>query len=88
MRLSTRKSRNGHDLSTDWLKIKNAIHGTAQHVKGKAEDIFLESVDDIKSKSSMAHKSVAAYTAKKPLKSLGVALLVGMAVGFIFLRRK
>lgn len=88
MRTSTKKhTRNGHDLTMDWLKIKNALTDTATDVKDKAGLIFTDSVDGIKSKSTKVKRNVATYTAKRPFTTLGVALATGIAIGFLLRRR-
>jgi ElaB/YqjD/DUF883 family membrane-anchored ribosome-binding protein len=89
MRVSTKRSTrkgNGHALAHDWLKIKNAFSDTALDVKDKAGTILTHSVDDLKKKSSKVQNKVETYTAKKPIKSLGIALAVGIAVGFLLRR--
>ena len=87
MRATTRRSaRNGHDLTTNWLKIKNALSDSVVGVKGTAENIITDSVDDIKKTSAKAQNKVVAYTVKKPFKSLGIALLAGVVVGFLLRR--
>ncbi len=88
MREGTKRPlRNGHALSNDWLKIKNVFSDTASDVRDKAGVMLSHSVDGIKKKSVKVQQRVETYTAKKPLKTIGIALLVGMAVGLLLRRR-
>lgn len=81
----TTKHKHAHDydLYDDVEKIKAAIMNTAYDVKGKAGKILTDSVDDMKDQSEMVKEKVTHYTAEKPLQSLGVALLVGLAIGYL-----
>jgi len=91
MRTSTRKnSHNGHRqahmLAADWVAIKNALSDTAGDVKDEAGYMLRQSLDEIRRRSENAQDRISTYTAKKPLKSLGIAVLVGIAVGFLLKR--
>lgn len=72
-----------YDLFDDVEKIKAAIANAARDVRYKASDIYTDSIDDIKEKTASVESHVAEYVAEKPFKSLGVALLAGIAIGFI-----
>ncbi len=85
MRLTTKRS-NGH-LKSDWLKIKNAFSDTAVDAKLKAREMIADSVDGIKEKSTKAKLKVSNYTAKRPLKSLGIAFVAGAIIGLLIGRR-
>ena len=74
------------DLHDDVAKIKEAIAKAADDIKGRTGEIFTESVDGIKEQSTLMKDSVANYTAEKPFKSLGIAVLVGLAVGWLIRR--
>jgi ElaB/YqjD/DUF883 family membrane-anchored ribosome-binding protein len=84
--MKSSKRINVHPLTTDWLKIRNAFADTADNVKHKAEAALNDSLDSVKSTSSKVHDDVSTYTAKQPIKSLGIALAVGVALGFIIRR--
>jgi ElaB/YqjD/DUF883 family membrane-anchored ribosome-binding protein len=82
----TTKHRNSHrdyDLYDDVEKIKAALFETAGDVKGKAGKIFADSIDGVRDQSEMVKERVTNYTAEKPFKSLSVALLVGIFIGYI-----
>lgn len=92
MRTAKRKttrnaSANGRDLKTDWLKIKNVMQDTATHVKGKANHVLTDSFGGLKSKTTKIQNKVQNYTTKKPIKSLGIALAVGVVLGMFIKRR-
>ena len=82
------KHRNGHhhndfDIADDVAKIKAAIFETGRDLKGKASEMITGSVDDVKDYTSSIKDNVVDYTSEKPLKSLGIALLVGVVLGFL-----
>lgn len=89
--MTTLKSKHGqhhseYDLYDDVEQIKAALMQASQNMKGRANEILSDSVDDIKKHSSEAKDSVANYAAQKPFQSLGIALLAGIAIGY-FLRK-
>lgn len=71
------------DLYHDVEKIKAALMMTALDVKDKASDTIFDTVETVKEKSDLARDTVADYTAEKPFKSLGIALLVGIGIGYL-----
>jgi ElaB/YqjD/DUF883 family membrane-anchored ribosome-binding protein len=52
-------------------------------VKGKTGDMISQSLNDVKDKTITARDNVADYTAEKPFKSLGIALLAGLVIGYL-----
>lgn len=80
------KNQSEYDLYGDVEKIKAALLDTTNDVKGKAGELLSDSVKNIKEQSSALSDNVSNYTAKKPFKSLGIALLAGIAIGY-FLRK-
>lgn len=87
MKTTTRKPvRNGHALSTDWLKIKNAFSDTAVDAKDMSGEMLRQSVSGAKKKAIKLQNNVANYTSKKPLKTLGIAMLTGVVLGY-FLKK-
>ncbi len=85
MRLAHRKH-NGHGLNSDFEKIRSAFADTAYDLRDKTGNLLSDSLDNIKQRSSRVQRDVSTYTAKRPMKSLGIALLVGLALGF-FIRK-
>jgi len=81
--MTTKHTSNNHDLYRDLVNIKAALAEAGYDLKGKAGEILNSSMDDIKEHSSEMKDSLADYTAEKPFKTLGIALLVGVALGYI-----
>lgn len=79
------KSTNHHeyDLYEDVEKIKAALMDAGNDVRGKAGEILSDSITNVKEKSDLVKDSVTNYTSEKPLQSLGIALLVGVAIGYL-----
>lgn len=90
MRTATRRSKyaNGyhHNATHNWDKIKHAIKDTLGNAQHHAGLMLTDSVDDIKKTSTKAKTKVATYTAKKPFKAIGLALLAGVVTGFLLRR--
>lgn len=81
--MTTKNKHHDYDLYEDVEKIKSALFTATQDVKGKAADMFSDSMEEIKDQTRAAKDSVAKYTSRKPFKSLTVALLVGTAIGYL-----
>lgn len=87
MTVKRHNSHTHYDLSHDVQKIKAALFDTTQDLKGRAGEMITDSMDNVKHQTVIVRDSVADYTARKPFKALGMALLTGMTVGWL-LRRK
>ena len=74
---------NDYDLYDDVIKIRAALMDTASDVKGKAGEMINESVENVREKTDLVKNTVADYTAERPFKSLGIALVVGIGIGFL-----
>ena len=88
MRTSTAKRnlRNGHaGHASDWLRLKN-ISGNAADFKRLAETMLRDSAHGVKMGSKRLHHQIGAYTAKRPLKTIGIALAAGAVIGWLFRR--
>lgn len=80
------KARHNHsefDIYGDLAKIKEAIFDTGYDVKGKAGEMINTTAEDIRDKTVYARDNVANYAAERPFKSLGLALLAGVVVGWL-----
>lgn len=75
------------DLYGDVEKIKEALLAATYDVKGKAAEMLTQSVESAKERSDQFRDTLADYTADKPFKSLGIALLSGIVIGY-FLHKK
>lgn len=78
-------SRNGHhyNLNKDFAKIKAALSDTTHDMRGKAAQMINDSYVDIRDKSLDMQENVANYVGEKPFKSLGLAVLSGIIIGFL-----
>jgi ElaB/YqjD/DUF883 family membrane-anchored ribosome-binding protein len=75
------------DLRQDFETIKekfyetrDALTQTAKDVTGKAEEIFGESLKNVKDKSADIQENVITYVKENPVKAVTFALLAGMLV--------
>lgn len=75
------KHTNNHDLYEDLEKIKAALRVASEDVKFKAGDILAQSLEDAEDRADAIKSSVCNYIEEKPLKSLGIAALLGVVVG-------
>jgi len=74
------------DLYDDVEKIKAALTDAAYDVRGKAGEIFSDSLNNVKEQSTAIKEGVSDYAATKPFKALGIALLTGITLGFLLRR--
>jgi ElaB/YqjD/DUF883 family membrane-anchored ribosome-binding protein len=74
-----------HDLYHDLLNIKSALSNTADGVKGRAEDMVSDLLEDLQNRTSGLQDEVETYVAEKPLQTLGIAVLFGIFIGKIIL---
>jgi ElaB/YqjD/DUF883 family membrane-anchored ribosome-binding protein len=89
--MSELKTRNGSrefDIHGDVARIKAAVSDATRDIKGKAGDMLTQSVENLKDHSVAAKDNVARYTAEKPFRALGVALLAGTVLGFLLRSKK
>lgn len=83
MKSSSKKfSRHAEALAADWQKISNAFADTAGDVTDMAEDVCKISIDDLKNQTGNIQQRVADYTAKNPVRTLGIALAAGLVIGW------
>lgn len=84
--MTSLKNRNNHteyDLYDDVEKIKAALRIATHDVKSKAAEILSDSVDGLQERTTAVKEKVEDYTAEKPFKSLGIALVAGIIIGFL-----
>jgi len=77
------RNHNEHDISADLEKIKSALFDTAKDMHGKAKEMWSDSIENVKEKSTDAKETVSDYILNKPIKSVGIALLSGLVMGFL-----
>lgn len=83
----TKHKHDEYDLYGDLEKIKAAIAEATRDVKGKTNQLVSQSLDNVREKSSDIQENIADYVAEKPFKSLGMAILTGIVIGY-FLHKK
>jgi ElaB/YqjD/DUF883 family membrane-anchored ribosome-binding protein len=91
MHKSTAKHKNSHGkhfLKNDFAHIKTAFAETGQDIKEKASEILANSIENVKEKSSDMKDSVENYVTKKPFQSIGIAMVVGLVVGYLLRKNK
>lgn len=76
--------RSQYDLQRDFKHIKEALADTTQDVTGRMAEILAHSAQDVKDKSLTAKEYAAEYISERPFKLLGVAVLAGIIIGFLF----
>lgn len=79
-----RTSKHEYDLYGDLGKIKEAIMDATREARGKAGEVFYDSLEQAKEKTTAAKDNVTEYVEEKPLKSLGIALAAGFLLGYFF----
>lgn len=82
-----KKSNSRYDLYQDFEKIKAALAETTFDMKGKAGEMFSNSVDNLKEKSEMIQENAGEYISERPFKSIAVSLLSGIVIGYLLNRR-
>lgn len=70
------------DFHDDVEKIKAALQQASDDFKDKASELWTDSVEGVKEHTADAKKSIENYTSEKPLQTIGIALLVGVALGY------
>lgn len=83
--MATAKHKHNHsnyDLYGDLAKIRSALNHVTDDIKGKAGEVFFQSVEGVKEKSLATKDTIAEYTADNPFKCLGAALLLGLSIGY------
>lgn len=75
-----------YDLNDDLAQIKSAFADATEDVRDKTGKMLHHSYSNLRATSSDLQKFLSDYVAEKPLKSLGIAVLSGIVLGFLFRR--
>lgn len=78
-----RMHKNDFDIYGDLSKIKEALANTAVHVKDRASGRIQDSFENVKDKSVNLKDTVEDYVNDQPIKSLGIAMLSGLFLGYL-----
>ena len=76
-------NKNDFDLHGDIAKIKAALANTAHHMKNRTKGALSNTVENAKDTSLQWKDNVEEYVTDKPLKSLGLAMLSGIFLGYL-----
>jgi ElaB/YqjD/DUF883 family membrane-anchored ribosome-binding protein len=76
------KRANHYNVYNDLAKIKDAFADATYGMRNHAGDVISKSIDDVKEKSTVLQENVSSYVSDKPLKSVGLALLAGIFLGY------
>lgn len=71
------------DLYNDFNKIKAALADTTRDIRGKAGVMLSDSLENAKDRTMAGKEMVEEVVAERPFKSLGVAMLAGLAIGYL-----
>ncbi len=74
--------RSNFDLYDDVEKIKQSLRDATYDVKGKAGEIFENTMEAASEKREEIQEKMSGYLTEKPLKSLGIAMLAGLVIGY------
>lgn len=85
---TSKKRTHDFDLSGDLAKIRDAFSDTAKDVRGKASEVFSQSMENVKDRSTDIKENMETYVAEKPFKSLLLAMLSGAIIGGALMRRR
>jgi len=79
-----KKRANGHaHFHRDFAGLKKALTDAGIDVKSKAGEMLLHTYNDMQGASSDMKEQVTDYIVDRPYKSLGIALLSGVVLGFL-----
>lgn len=98
MKAAKRNIHSNYNLHADLMKIKKAFANATKDVtgrtgdmiydvKGRTGELFQDSLQRVKDKSAGLQDVVVAYTHEKPLKTVGLAMLAGVVIGYIIHRK-
>lgn len=82
-RANHRHTTTDYDLRGDYENIKTALAEATEDIKGRASEIFYQSLANVKDKSSDVKVTVEDYIVEKPFKSIGIAAAAGFILGFL-----
>jgi ElaB/YqjD/DUF883 family membrane-anchored ribosome-binding protein len=75
------------DLLVDLKRIQSAFAQTAGHVKDKTGSLISDTYDNAVERTVDFKDNAIQYAKRKPLKTVGFAMLAGLAIGIILNRK-
>ena len=82
----TQRTKAAHHLARDMNAIKKAVKQGVQDAKAKTTQYLSEYYDDALEKSANVQNELGHYLSRKPIQTVGIAMLAGLAIGY-FLNR-
>ncbi|EKD54091.1 MAG: hypothetical protein ACD_60C00125G0015 [uncultured bacterium] len=67
---------------TDIALIKNALSRAKSHMAKRATKALSGTLDNVKEKTDLLQENITDYVVHKPIKSLGLAVLMGTVIGY------
>jgi len=83
---TAKRKRVKNEFYNDIDNIKEALAVAGFDAKKKIKEILSQSLENATDRSLQAKETVANYAADRPFKSLGIALLTGLVVGYFIHR--
>lgn len=74
---------NGYNMHRDLDSIKKAFYSASKNAKNKAKHIFTKQVGQALDKTKDVKVNVAHYAKAQPFKTIGIAMLTGLCLGFL-----
>lgn len=81
-----KKFKSDYDLEDDIQQIKEALANTASDVRGRAGEMLNRSIEDMKDKTLNVQNDVSDFILERPIKTLSVTFLIGLAIGYLLHR--
>jgi ElaB/YqjD/DUF883 family membrane-anchored ribosome-binding protein len=83
--MARKRSSNGSttSLTIDVDTVRSALSNMTGGAKDAVDSIIADSIKDFKIDSDKIQKQTTKYIAKQPLKSVGIALAIGVVVGYL-----
>lgn len=84
----SQNKQNKSELNNDIEKIKSALKDASDEVKGKANEIFSQTLESAKQGSGFIKEKLTHYVEQQPMKAVGWALATGLVAGYFMKRSK
>lgn len=81
LKTKVQKKMNDTDLHESLLKVQAALAEATGDVKGRASELVTELLENFQSKTNDYQNDFKEFISEKPLKSIGIAIAVGILVG-------
>lgn len=85
--LETRRNNLRKNINSDIREIGKALRDATSDIRGRASEVAQLAIDNARAKSLAARDTAEDYIHEKPFRTVGVALLVGFLLGFIYKRK-